>query len=98
MDIKKIRIKSSGKIVEPKGSLYFCDEKYDYDIDINDIEIVDVVDNNLVTIDNVANWILANFDIEKYTTSFYSVGSITFDVGRFIADLKRDLKNGNKNK
>lgn len=99
MDIKKIKIKSTGEIIEPKGCLYFSDEKYGYDIPLTNLEIVDVDDDNLVTIDEVTKWILANFDMEEYTTSFYSgVCSITFDLGRFIADLKRDLKNGNKSK
>ena len=90
MDIKKIRIKSSGDIVEPKGNLYFNDENNDYNIPLSNLEIVD---DNLVDIKDVANWIRGNFDLKEYSSSFFSgVCSITFDVGRFIADLEKGVK------
>lgn len=96
MDIKKIRIKSSGDIIEPKGYLYFNDDKNGYDIPLSNLE---VVDDNYVNIKDVANWIRRNFDLEKYSSSIFSgVGTITFDVGRFIVDLEKGLKNGNKDK
>jgi hypothetical protein len=93
MDIKKIKIKSSGEIIEPKGNLYFSNDNFDYDIPLSNLE---VVDNNYVNIKDVANWIRRNFDLEKYSSSLFS--SITFDVGRFIVDLEKGLKNGNKDK
>lgn len=96
MDIKKIKIKSTGEIVEPKGNLYFSDDKFDYDIPLSNLEIVD---ENSVNIKDVANWIRENFSLEEYMSSIFSgVGSFTFDVGRFIADMEKGLKNGNKNK
>lgn len=97
MDIKKIKIKSSGEIIEPKGNLYFSNDNFDYDIPLSNLE---VVDDNYVNIKDVANWIRRNFDLEKYSSSllFSGVGSITFDVGRFIVDLEKGLKNGNKDK
>ena len=96
MDIKKIRIKSSGDIIEPKGSLYFTDDKYGYDIPLSNLEIVD---DDFVNIKDVANWIRKNLDLEEYMSSIFSgVGSFSFDVGRFISDLEKGLKNGNKNK
>lgn len=96
MDIKKIRIKSSGDIIEPEGYLYFNDDKNGYDIPLSNLE---VVDDNYVNIKDVANWIRRNFDLEKYSSSIFSgVGTITFDVGRFIVDLEKGLKNGNKDK
>ena len=55
------------------------------------------MDSNLVSIDSVAKWINDNFDMKKYTSSiFCGVGSITFDVERFITDLKKGLTDGNK--
>lgn len=97
MDITKIKIKSSGEIIEPKGYLYFNDDKIGYDIPLSNLE---VVDDNYVNIKDVANWIRKNFDLEKYSSSllFSGVGTITFDVGRFIVDLENGLKNGNKDK
>lgn len=96
MDIKKIRIKSSGDIIEPKGYLYFNDDKNGYDIPLNNLE---VVDDNLVNIKEVSNWIRNNFDLEKYISSIFSgVGTFSFDVDRFIVDLEKGLKNGNKDK
>jgi hypothetical protein len=96
MDITKIRIKSSGEIIEPKGYLYFTDDKCGYDIPLSNLE---VVDDNYVNIKDVANWIRKNFDLEKYMSSIFSgVGSFSFDVGRFIVDLEKGLKNGNKDK
>lgn len=94
MDIKKIRIKSSGDIIEPKGYLYFNDDYCGYDIPLSNLEIID---DDYVNIKDVENWIRKNFDMEKYTSSLYSgVCHITFDVGRFIVDLKNGLKNGSK--
>lgn len=96
MDIKKIRIKSSGDIIEPKGYLYFTDDKCGYDIPLNNLE---VIDDNLVNIKDVSNWIRKNFDLEKYISSIFSgVGSFSFDVDCFIVDLENGLKNGNKDK
>ena len=96
MEIKKIRIKSSGDIIEPKGYLYFTDNKYGYDIPLSNLEIVD---DDFVNIKDVANWIRKNFDLEEYMSSIFSgVGSFSFDVGRFISDLEKGLKNGNENK
>lgn len=96
MDITKIRIKSSGEIIEPKGYLYFNDGKIGYDIPLSNLEIVD---DNYVNIKDVANWIRRNFDLEKYMSSIFSgVGTFSFDVGRFIVDLENGLNNGNKNK
>lgn len=97
MDITKIKIKSSGEIIEPKGYLYFNnDDKIGYDIPLSNLE---VVDDNYVNINDVANWIKRNFDLEKYSSSLFSgVGTITFDVDRFIVDLENGLKNGNKDK
>lgn len=96
MDIKKIKIKSSGEIIEPKGNLYFSNDNFDYDIPLSNIE---VVDDNYVNIKDVANWIRRNLDLEKYMSSIFSgVGSFSFDVGRFIVDLEKGLKNGNKDK
>lgn len=96
MDITKIRIKSSGEIIEPKGYLYFTDDKCGYDIPLSNLE---VVDDNYVNIKDVAKWIRRNFDLEKYMSSIFSgVGSFSFDVGRFIVDLENGLKNGNKDK
>ena len=92
MDIKKIKIKSSGEIIEPKGYLYFNDDKNGYDIPLSNLE---VVDDNYVNIKDVENWIRKNLDLEKYMISFFSgVGSFSFDVGRFIADLEKGLKYG----
>lgn len=96
MDIKKIRIKSSGDIIEPKGYLYFTDEKCGYDIPLNNLEIVD---DDFVNIKDVSNWIRRNFDLEEYMSSIFSgVGTFSFDVGRFIDDLEKGLKNGRKKK
>jgi hypothetical protein len=96
MDITKIKIKSSGEIIEPKGYLYFNDGKIGYDIPLSNLE---VVDDNYVNIKDVANWIRRNFDLEKYMSSIFSgVGSFSFDIGRFIVDLEKGLKNGNKDK
>lgn len=96
MDITKIRIKTSGEIIEPKGYLYFTDDKCGYDIPLSNLE---VVDDNYVNIKDVTNWIRKNFDLEKYMSSIFSgVGSFSFDVGRFIVDLENGLKNGNKDK
>ena len=90
MEIKKIRIKSSGDIIEPKGYLYFNDDKFGYDIPLSNLEIVD---DDYVNIKDVANWIRRNFDLEEYTSTLSSgVCHITFDVGRFIADLEKGLK------
>lgn len=92
MDIKKIKIKSTGEIIEPIGCLYFSDGHIDYHIPLSNLE---VVDDNVVTIDEVAKWIDENFDLEKYSSSiFCGVGSITFNVEKFIEDLKNGLKNG----
>ena len=57
------------------------------------------MDSNLVSIDSVEKWINDNFDLEKYSSStflFCGVGHITFDVERFITDLKKGLTDGNK--
>jgi hypothetical protein len=89
MDITKIKIKSSGEIIEPKGYLYFTDDKCGYDIPLSNLE---VVDDNYVNIKDVTNWIRKNFDLEKYMSSIFSgVGSFSFDVGRFIVDLENVL-------
>lgn len=96
MDITKIKIKSSGEIIEPKGYLYFNDGKIGYDIPLSNLE---VVDDNYVNIKDVANWIRRNFDLKKYMSSIFSgVGTFSFDVGRFIVDLENGLNNGNKDK
>ena len=96
MDIKKIRIKSSGDIIVPKGYLYFNDANCGYDIPLSNLE---VIDDDYVNIKDVEKWIRKNFDLEKYMISIFSgVGSFSFDVGRFIVDLKKGLKNEGKNK
>ena len=96
MDIKKIRIKSSGDIIVPKGYLYFNDANCGYDIPLSNLE---VIDDDYVNIKDVEKWIRKNFDLEKYMISIFSgVGSFSFDVGRFIVDLEKGLKNEGKNK
>ena len=53
------------------------------------------MDSNWVSIDSVEKWINDNFDLEKYSSSiFCGFGHITFDVERFISDLKKGLTDG----
>lgn len=99
MDIKKIKIKSTGQIIEPIGSLYFNDEHIEYHIPLTNLEFVE--DENYIHIDEVTKWIDENFDLQKYSSStflFCGVDNITFNVERFIEDLKNGLKNGSERK